>query len=334
MKQKKALITGIGGFIGSHTMEHLLVNTDWHIVGIDSWQHKGIPERITESEIYQKHKDRVRILTHDLSTPLTWLTKREIGLPEYIFNIASESHVDRSISDPVPFVQNNVNLALTMLEFAREVKPEIFFQISTDEVYGAAPKGHNHKEWESMLPSNPYSASKAAQEAIAISYWRTYGVPVVITNTMNNFGEGQDQEKFVSQVIAKTLRGETITIHGSPNKIGSRYYLHARNHADALLFLANYGKPVAYPDSDRPARYNIVGEREYDNLEMAKLITTILDKPLKFEWVDFHSTRPGHDLRYALDGTKLKDLGWTPPFSIEQSMKKTIEWTLAHPKWI
>jgi len=324
----KVLLTGVAGFIGSHTLEHILVNTDWDVVGVASWKHKGCPERI--EEIVRQYKDRVEIITHDLSAPFTEQTKKRIGYCDYILNVAADSHVDRSITDPVPFVQNNVAVALNMLELAREMKPKSFIQVSTDEVYGAAPDNVNHPEWSTILPSNPYSASKACQEAIAISYWRTYGVPVVITNTMNNVGQRQDKEKFVAKVIDKVIKNEVVPVHGTKEHIGSRYYLHARNHADAMLFVLQNLPPTLYEDGkvDRPDRYNIVGDRELNNLEMAKLIAGILDKPLKYELTDFHGVRPGHDRRYALDGKKLKDLGWTPPVGLEESLKSCVDWSL------
>ena len=172
---KRILITGSAGFIGTHTVEHFIANTDWEIIGIDSFRHRGDSLRVNQDPT------RYKIYTHDLTTPISDRLIRKIGDIDYIINMASESHVDRSITDPVDFCENNIKLALTMLEYAREAKPKIFIQISTDEVYGAALNGMNHKEWSTILPSNPYSASKAAQEALAISYWRTYGVPIVIT---------------------------------------------------------------------------------------------------------------------------------------------------------
>ncbi len=331
---KRVLLTGIGGFIGSHLLSHILKQTDWEVVGIASWQHKGTPEKILDDENYQMNKKRVTIITHDLTAPFTEHTKKRIGKVDYILNIASDSHVDRSITDPVPFIQNNVNLALNMLEFAREVKPELFLQFSTDEVYGAAPKGVDFKEWSTMLPSNPYSASKVAQEAIAISYWRTYGVPVIITNTMNVYGERQDPEKYLAMCIRKIYNGETLTVHGSKDNIGSRYYIHARNVADAVLYIVNNLAPIKYPDADKPSRYNIVGEREANNLEIAEMIAKMMDRPLKYKLEDFHANRPGHDRRYALDGNKLKGLGWTAPKTLEESLKRYVNWTLDHKQWM
>lgn len=337
---KRVLLTGISGFVGSHVMDHLLVNTDWQIIGVASWKHKGVPERILESSHYQKNKDRVEVITHDLVAPFTEITKQRIGKVDYIINLASDSHVDRSITDPVPFVKNNVDLVLNVLEFAREVKPEVFIQFSTDEVLGAAPIGVDFPEWSTIIPSNPYSASKAAQEAIAISYWRTYGLPVVITNGMNIAGEYQDREKFVPLCIRKILLGEEITIHSYPDKktAGSRFYIHGRNVADAILFILRNLQPKLYKEGevDRPDRYNIVGEREIDNLSLAQKIAEIIGKPLVYKMADFHSQRPGHDCRYALSGHKLNVLGWKPPKKIDEWLKDTIKWYLEDKniKWL
>lgn len=332
--KKRLLCTGISGFAGSHILEHILTNTDWDVVGVASWKHKGTPERIEEVlSVDPMWKDRVTVITHDLESPIPERTQKRIGQCDYIINAAANSHVERSIVDPVPFVQNNVNVVLNVLEFARIYPPKVFIQISTDEVYGAAPEGVNHKEWSPILPSNPYSASKACQEAIAISYWRTYGVPVVITNTMNMVGEMQDPEKYAALLVSRIERGEVVSVHGTQDKIGSRYYLHSRNHADALLWILTKTTPSMFPASDRPDRYNIVGEIEINNLKLAKLVASILEKPLKYELVDFHSVRPGHDARYALDGTKIRELGWKAPIPFVASLEKYIAWTVSHPLW-
>lgn len=187
----KILLTGAGGFVGHHTLSHLLKTTDWEIVATDSFRHFGISARIRAVfEELPNEASRVKVVTHDLTTPIDLITAREFGNPDVIINMASDSHVDRSITDPRPFVENNVALALTLFEYARTLPNlKTFIQIGTDEVYGPAPKGTNHPEWSPQVPSNPYSASKSAQEAIAISYWRTFNVPVILTNTMNIIGE-------------------------------------------------------------------------------------------------------------------------------------------------
>src|SRR5213075_365337 len=266
------LITGIGGFIGSHLMEHILINTDWNIVGIDSFRHKGLTDRITDTTVFNTFRDRVKIVTHDLTAPISPLMVDSIGPVNYIINMASESHVDRSIDYPVPFIKNNVDLVLNMLEYARTVKPEAFIQISTDEVYGPMHGNFAHPEWDTILPSNPYSASKAAQEAIAISYWRTYSVPVIISNTMNNYGERQDPEKYLPKIIRAVMTGETVTVHGTQDDIGSRFWLHARNHADALLWILQMSPVAMFPKANIPIRFNVVGDKQIDNLEMAQLV--------------------------------------------------------------
>ncbi len=333
---KRVLCTGIGGFIGSHFLSHILVNTDWELVGIDSWNHKGLSERISHSIHYQNNKHRVKIYTHDLNAPISNILMDHIGKVDYVVNFASQSHVDRSIVDPVPFVQNNVNIALNMLEYTRAAKPEKFIQISTDEVYGATDGVNVHPEWSAILPSNPYSASKAAQEAIAISYWRTYGTPIILTNIMNTVGETQSSEKFVPMVIRKILAGESVEIHSDPKTgvSGSRFWLHARNTSDALLFMLRNVTPKKFPEVDRPERLNIVGERQISNLDIAQMIAEIMGKELKYKLVDAHSSRPGHDPHYGLDGTKLREYGYEFPINLHDSLDKMIRWTLDNPRWL
>lgn len=356
----KVVLTGAAGFVGSHALKYLLTETDVDVVCLVSMEHMGVSARIRQiSEDYNKMAalnfghidDRVKFIRHDLRTPIDSITIEQIGPVDVIWNIASESHVDRSIDTPVPFIKNNVDLILNMLEYARVAKPSLFLQMSTDEVYGPAPAGHNHVEWETHLPSNPYSASKAAQEAIAFSYWRTYGVPVVLTNTMNIIGEMQSPEKFVPMVMKKVAAGEAMTVHASAEGvIGSRYYLHAYNLADAWWWLTSYytgfapanpegnemgGFVTMYADgADRPDKFHIVGEREVDNLQFAQMIADKMGLPLKYELVDFHSSRPGHDLRYALDGSKLADMGWKAPKSLDDSVAELVRWTLDHKEWL
>jgi dTDP-glucose 4,6-dehydratase len=352
---KRLLLTGAGGFVGHHTLEHLLLNTDWEIICTDSFRHAGKTDRISEvlERFDTPDKNRVSVVTHDLIAPFSAQLAQKIGPLDYIISMASESHVDRSIAEPADFILNNTQLILNLLEFHRTYTPDaIFLQVSTDEVYGPAPKGYNHKENETHVPSNPYSASKSAQESIATSYWRTFGTPLIITNTMNIIGERQDPEKYVPKTILRTLNGETNEIHSSPEgEPGSRFYLHARNQADALLYLLNtyteqdpndskhwnslHDEPLRYVNgAARPPKFNVVGEREVNNLELAQFIASSLGKELKYELVSFHASRPGHDLRYALDGFKLGALGWKAPISLEDSLHRTVQWTLAHPEWL
>lgn len=655
---KRVLLTGGLGFIGSHTVEHWLKNTDWDIVVMDALRFSGRVERLTDIDCFDP--DRVRVVWHDLRAPIHSQLVDSIGVVDWIVNMASDSHVDRSITDPVPFVENNVALVLNMLEYARKVKPDKFIQISTDEVYGPAPVGHSHREGEVLRPSNPYSASKAAQEMIAFSYWRTFDVPVIITNcwdmetklwtttglksfddvsigdkvwtldanenlvqepvldkvrmsgpkemvhisgvaeqmvtpnhrmmfrrlrgkvrshgrieevlagtllnmpnriaiprngnwegndspvmdtplgekstdwvcrlfgwhiteghvsgttvaigaahepqkqtvkdllnglgnvyenersirvanktlanylnvsghlargkripdfikdlspkylqvfietaiegdgtfygnggviytiseelandyaevaikagyavaiktrttkhprketrsesyivrlsdkrntriekqnvsiksnnddvwcvrvpsgrvftqrnggitltgqTMNNFGERQHPEKYVPMVMSRILNGEPIQVHAKDGPdgwtIGARVWLHARNHGDAVQFILENAPVIPYSDDDpEPERFNIAGEKEINNLEIAEMVGEILGIEPITELVDFHSSRPGHDLRYSLDGTKLREAGWQQPMTIEESFEQTVQWTHNHPEWL
>lgn len=341
MTTTHAVLTGTSGFVGSHVLRHLLAATDWTIACPVTFRHKGLPRRIVSAlEDRPDWWKRVDVVTCDLTAPIDRITLDQLGADRCtaLLNVASESHVDRSISDPMPFVANNINLVLNVLEAARKMPQlEKLIQVSTDEVYGPVPPRYNSVEWDPIIPSNPYAASKAAQEAIAISYWRTFGVPVIITNTMNIIGEMQDSEKFIPMTIKRALSGQTMQIHGSADGVpGSRHYLHARNQADALLHLLrtpltdlHYG-----PGATRPHRFNIVGEREVDNLDMARMVAEFAGCELKFEMVDFHSSRPGHDLRYAMDGSKMESIGWKAPIPLEDSLRQTVRWTLAHREWL
>ena len=331
----RVLLTGGLGFIGSHTVRHWLDNTDWEIVVLDSLRHAGDPQRLLK---VAKGADlsRVDVFYHDLRAPIHESLIKDIGHIDVIVNAAADSHVDRSIADPVPFVQNNVAIALHALEYARVIEPEMFVQVSTDEVYGPAPAGVSHTEEDALAPSNPYSASKAAQEHIAYSYWRTYGVPVITTRTMNNFGEYQHPEKYVAMVVRKLAAGEPVTIHARPLQdnadptdareweSGSRVWLHASNHADAIRFLIERGSPPTYASGQKQLVMNIAGEEEVSNLGIVHKAAAILDIPPQYQMVDFHSSRPGHDLRYSLTNDKLRDAGWKQPLDFTSSFERTV----------
>lgn len=336
---KRVLLTGIGGSIATHFLAHFFTNTDWEIVGIDSFRHKGWIDRLTE--VTKDHPDwltRLTVITHDLNAPFSPLTKAKIGHINYIISMASLSDVEASIQDPVPFILNNVTLTVNLLEYAREIKPEVFIQISTDEVYGAVSSKHDdlRVEWDPVIPSNPYAASKACQEAIAISYWRTYGIPVIITNTMNNVDCMQQPSKYPVMVQKALMKDETVLIHGEPGKIGSRSYISSRNFADAILFIIKHGPPHAHVPltADRPDRYNIAGSKQLDNLELAQEIATVMGKELKYEFIDTHSARPGHDPHYGLDNAKITKLGWKPFETWEESLRRIINWQSDHHEWI
>lgn len=338
---KKILLTGAGGAIGVHVIAHFMHNTDWEIVALDSFSrdHKGYFDRITEvCKDHPEWPERIRIFQHDLCAPFTKREIENIGQIDYVINLASRSDVQNSIDDPIPFVKNNTDLMLNILEYVREIKPETFLHFSTDEVYGPAPKDSaGHPEWDVILPSNPYSASKACQEALAIAWWRSFGVPLIITNTMNNFGEMQAPSKFPAMIQQKIENGETVKIHAAKNgEIGTRYYIHSRNSADAILFILKNVKPIlhGHGEIDKPVRLNIVGDKQIANDELVEIITKLMDKEAKTELVYFHEDNPGHDLHYGLDGRALKELGWVSPMTFEESMKNTIKWQQDHSEWM
>lgn len=339
---KRIMITGAGGAIGVHMVAYILEKTDWEIVAIDSFKadHKGYFDRLTElgKELMAHQLYRLTIFAHDLNAPFTEREIEKIGDIDYIVNLASRSDVQNSIDDPLPFVRNNTELMLNILEYARVAMPSVFLHFSTDEVYGPAAKDSaGHKEWEAILPSNPYSASKAVQEALAIAWWRCFNIPLILTNTMNNFGEMQAPSKFPAMIQKKLEAGEEIQIHATAEgEIGSRYYLHARTTADAVLYILQNLRPQLHGPGviDRPVRLNIVGDKQVDNLELVQTIAKLMGKEAKTSVVNFHDHNPGHDLHYGLDGAKLAELGWTSPESFEDSMKRTIDWQRAHPEWM
>lgn len=329
----RVFLSGASGSIGVHFVEAILRDTDWDIVAVGSFRHKGDMDRLTSID----HKGRVNLLVHDLIAPLTKRQIEKVGNVDIIINLASLSDVQASIDDPAPFLRNNHELMINMLEYARVCKPDVFLQFSTDEVYGPAGIDEAHPEWDTILPSNPYAASKAAQEVLAIAYWRSYGVPVIITNTMNNFGEMQQASKYPVIVQKKVEAGETVTVHSAGDgQVGTRYYLHSAAAADAVLFILQNLPPYLHEpgEVDRPDRYNIVGSKQLSNLELAEEIAKVMGKDLNYELVDFHSSQPGHDLHYGLDGAKLHDAGWTEPFTFEESLKQTVEWQQENPEWI
>ncbi len=324
----KILITGGCGFIGHHFVEHFMKNTDWEIIVLDklTYASNGF-DRLRDISVYRD--ERVRKFTTDIVGGISDGLAKEIGKVDYIIHLAAETHVDNSISDPEPFVITNVVGTFKMLEYARTINNlKTFVYFSTDEVFGPAPQGIRYKEWDRYNSTNPYSASKAGGEELALAWANTYGLPVMVTHTMNAFGERQHPEKFIPKVIKMVLAGEEVVIHSDETLTvpGSRYWIHARNIAVVTHILLG--------QEAKREKYNIVGECEVNNLEMAQNIASIIGKKLNYRMVDFHSSRPGHDLRYALDGDKLIQLGFTLPVTFKASLEKTVKWYIENPKWL
>jgi dTDP-glucose 4,6-dehydratase len=205
---------------------------------------------------------------------------------DYIFHLGAETHVDRSLVEPRPFVETNVLGTFNLLEYVRKHQPRLkmFMYISTDEVYGPASASVDHTEAAPHQPSNPYSATKAAAEDLVFAWEHSMGVPAIITNTMNNIGEYQHAEKFVPKIMRAVLNEGAITIHGSPDNPGSRKYLYAEDHASAVEFLMTHGRSGE--------KYNVVGSEEINNFDLVKRIERLLGRQAKYSFIDFHSTRP------------------------------------------
>ena len=337
---KKVLITGGAGFIAHHLIGRILSNTDWDIVTLDRLDYSGNLNRLHDLMLSfpEDVRKRVKIVHHDLKAELNPLVRSEIGQVDYVLHLAAGSHVDRSIEYPMEFVFDNVVGTGNILEFARsQDNLERFIYFSTDEVFGPAPDGIKYKENDRYNSTNPYSASKAGGEELAVAYENTYGLPVYITHTMNVFGERQHPEKYIPMCIRKIRDGETITIHSDSTRTipGSRHYIHAEDVSDAILFLVNYqGTFEPTWGNAKCPKFNIVGSEELNNLELAQIIADAQGKELKYELVDFHSSRPGHDLRYALDGDKMKQLGWVPAKSVRERIADVTNWTLDNNRWI
>jgi len=327
---KRILITGGAGFVGHHCIEHLLKNSNWEIVVLDCLTYAGNLNRITDIKTFDSK--RVKFIWHDLRAPISQPLHKMIGKLDYVIHFAAESHVDRSLQDSIPFVMSNVVGTANLLEYLKRYQPNLekYIGFNTDEVFGAAKEGEYHKEDYKFYPSNPYSGSKAGQWAIEYSFAHAFEIPILIVHSMNIIGERQHPEKFVPKMINAVLNGERLTLHGTgKDDLSSRCWIHARNVADALLFLLEKGKTKDV--------YNIVGE-EKTVLEIADWVCeTIKGRKLKddeVKFIDYHSARPGHDKRYALSGEKLAKMGWKPSTNLEDSIKKTVRWTLENRKWL
>ena len=323
--RNRILLTGGAGFIGHHVAEHYLRNTDAEIVFLDRLDTSGSLGRIVAIDGWDKYRSRCRWVWHDLRAPVNYTARREIGEVEVVLHLAASTHVDRSIMDPLSFVYDNVVGTANILDFARHHNTlQKFLYFSTDEVFGPADWGYAFDEWDAYRSGNPYAATKAGGEELCLAYENTYKLPVVITHTMNVYGERQHHEKFIPKVVRKVVNGDRVQIHSDSSKTrsGSRSYIDVRDVASAVDFVVHRGKSGE--------KYNVVGEREVSNLDLATKIAEICGKPLHYDMVDFHSSRPGHDLRYALSGRKLATMGWKHLCSFEESLARTVKWELEH----
>ena len=306
---------GCAGFIGSNFVRHLIhAHPDVKVVNLDKLTYAGNKDNLKDLERQPRHT----FIKGDIC--LRYAVKKAMQGCDTVINFAAESHVDRSIHDPFPFVRTDITGVLNLLEEARAQKVERFIQISTDEVYGTVAKGSS-KETDSLKPTNPYSASKAGADLLAQSYFSTYGLPVLITRSSNNFGPYQFPEKIIPLFITNLLRGRKVPIYGDGKNV--RDWLYVLDNCTAIEKVLLDGKPGEI--------YNVGGGNEWRNIDLTKLMLKELGLGEdRIEWV---KDRPGHDRRYSLDSSKMKKLGWKPRHPFEAALKETIAWYQANKAW-
>ena len=340
----KILVTGGAGFIGANLIHHLIDDTDHSIVNVDKLTYAGNLESLEPVA----ENNRYAFEQVDIVDPVAVQALFTNHRPDAVMHLAAESHVDRSIDGPGQFVQTNIVGTFNLLQAAREHFGTLddqaqqrfrFHHISTDEVYGSLDwEDPGFSESTPYDPHSPYSASKAASDHLVRAWHDTYGLPVLITNCSNNYGPYQFPEKLVPVVILKCLRGESIPVYGKGENI--RDWLYVADHARALTCVLENGRPGQ--------TYNIGGNNERSNLDLVKLICSILDEirpvadnpktPAEItryeQLITFVTDRPGHDLRYAIDATRIRDeLGWEPSEDIASGFRKTVQWYLDHESW-
>jgi dTDP-glucose 4,6-dehydratase len=312
----RVLVTGGAGFIGSHYVHHALAShADWHVTVLDKLTYAG---NLANLEDVKDHP-RYRFVRGDISSKSD-VERAMDGGTDILFNFAAETHVDRSIGDAEGFIRTDIYGAYTLLEASRARKVRAFVQISTDEVYGSVAQGKS-LETDTLMPSNPYSASKAAADRLAYSYFATYRLPVYISRASNNFGPRQYPEKVIPLFVTNALTDEPLPLYGDGQNV--RDWLFVTDHCEALDVMVERGTPGEV--------YNIGGGSERRNIDITRMILDRLKKPPTL--LRHVPDRPGHDRRYALDCTKLRALGWSPRVSFDEGMERTIRWYVENRSW-
>jgi dTDP-glucose 4,6-dehydratase len=334
---KKILVTGGAGFIGSAVVRYLIQDTEYTVLNLDKLTYAGNLDSLSLVENNPRY-DFAKIDICDSASVLACFKDFQ---PDIVMHLAAESHVDRSIDGPAEFIQTNVVGTYVLLEAFREYinnsgrnKDSFrFHHISTDEVYGDLEDDGLFVETTPYAPSSPYSASKASSDHLVRAWHRTFGVPTVITNCSNNYGPYHFPEKLIPLVILNALDGKPLPVYGDGKQV--RDWLYVEDHARALCLVATTGKIGE--------TYNIGGFNEKQNIEVVKTICSLLDdrmdeKPNGIgsfsDLITFVKDRPGHDLRYAIDATKIeRELGWTPAETFESGIEKTVDWFINNRDW-
>jgi len=335
----KILITGGAGFIGSAVIRYLISNSFASVVNVDKLTYAGNLDSLVEIEKSADYFFEKVDICDEVELSRVFDEHR----PDAVMHLAAESHVDRSIDGPAAFIQTNVVGTYTLLETVRkywsalpdETKKSFrFHHVSTDEVYGDLKNGDElFKETTPYAPSSPYSASKAGSDHLVRTWYRTYGLPIVITNCSNNYGPYQFPEKLIPLMILNAIEGESLPVYGDGQQI--RDWLYVEDHARALYLVLSKGKIGE--------TYNIGGHNEKSNLEVIYLICDLLGELCSEsshtgddykKLINYVQDRPGHDRRYAIDASKMeRDLGWFPEETFESGLKKTVQWYLSNPEW-
>jgi dTDP-glucose 4,6-dehydratase len=313
----KFLVTGGAGFIGSNFIRHMLdTHLDLEIINYDIVTYAGNLDNLKGID----KQPRYTFIKGDIcDQALVNATLKKFPV-DAIVHFAAESHVDRSITDPSAFVKTNVLGTHTLLEAARKHVVPKFIHISTDETYGSIMKG-SFKETDILSPSSPYSASKAGSDLLALSYFRTFHLPVIVTRCTNNFGPYQFPEKLIPLFITNLLEGKKVPVYGTGKNI--RDWIHVNDHCRAVEFLLDHGVPGDV--------YNIGSGHEKTNLEITDKILSLLDKDKSM--VEYVTDRPGHDFRYSLDSSKLRKLGWKPRYSFDDALEEAVTWYRQNAWW-
>jgi len=331
---KNMLVTGGCGFIGANFVRYLLKESDFtgRIVNVDKLTYAGNPENLTDIE--KDYKDRYIFIKADICDGSKMTEIFEQYRIDSVCHFAAESHVDRSIVKPDAFIQTNIIGTFNLLESARIHQSHmlLFHHISTDEVYGSLGRKGYFKETTPYKPNSPYSASKASSDHLVRAYYKTYGLPMTISNCSNNYGPYQFPEKLIPLIILNSFEGKPLPVYGDGRNV--RDWLYVKDHCIAIWIIMKNGQSGE--------TYNVGGNSELENIKVVEMICDILDEKNKLsdgrsrrDLITFVKDRPGHDLRYAVDFNKLnKNLNWSPQESFETGIRNTIQWYMENRKWV